>query len=152
MLRRLGHIPELSDGGEDALARLERDRFDIVLMDGSMPGIDGFETTRRIRAREKAGARRTPIVAVTAITTEDYAERFRIVGADEIIFKPISAAVLEEAIAKALAADAANVLELPLGPQSSSAVAPLKATGSACPIEANSTVAYSAIEDTESRD
>ena len=51
MLSRLGHTADTAPDGEQALQALERGTYDLVLMDCQMPVLDGFETTRRLRAR-----------------------------------------------------------------------------------------------------
>ena len=65
LLARLGCEVEVASSGEQALEMLDGGRFDLVLMDCMMPGLDGYETTAEIRRRERAGAR-MPIVAMTA--------------------------------------------------------------------------------------
>src|SRR5688572_4303382 len=67
-LRRFGMRGRHAPSGEDALELLKRERFDLVLMDCQMPGIDGFETTRRWRDSEAARGtgEHVPIIAVTA--------------------------------------------------------------------------------------
>ncbi|MCA3252564.1 MAG: ATP-binding protein [Rubrivivax sp.] len=67
MLELMGATIEAACNGEEALERLAHGHFDVVLMDCQMPVLDGFEATRRWRARERErGGRRLPIVGVTA--------------------------------------------------------------------------------------
>ena len=63
LLARLGCEVEVAASGEEAVRMLQDCRFDVVLMDCMMPGLDGYEATAEIRRREGAGAR-TPIVAM----------------------------------------------------------------------------------------
>ncbi len=71
LLRRRGHSVVEVTSGEAAVKAMENDTFDIVLTDIHMPGMDGIEATRAIRAYETAtGRRRTPIVALTADALE----------------------------------------------------------------------------------
>lgn len=72
------------DDGLAAIALLQRRKFDIVLMDINMPVINGFETTRRIRAFDTT----TPIVALTAFDKEEISEEAISAGMNDIIIKP----------------------------------------------------------------
>jgi len=70
LLKRMDCIAEAAETGEAALEALEARTFDLVFMDMRLPGMDGLETTRRLRAIEGSG-RRTPVVALTANATAD---------------------------------------------------------------------------------
>jgi len=102
-LRRLGHRVTSASNGEEALRALARTRFDLVLLDVQMPGVDGLEVARRFRDSE-SGAR-TPIVALTAHTTREMRDRCLAAGFDSVLPKPVSqpalAAVLRGAEAPA---------------------------------------------------
>jgi two-component system sensor kinase len=82
------HVVEAEDGRE-ALAILEQQAFDVILMDLEMPEMDGMETTRAIRQREALSGNRTPIVAMTAHAVKGYREKCLKSGMDEYITKPI---------------------------------------------------------------
>ena len=104
LLTRLGHQVVISTNGEEALeswlaARSASTPYDLVLMDIQMPGLDGIETTKRIRANEAAGAgRRTPILALTANTlVEDRYACFE-AGMDGFLVKPLDREKLAEAL------------------------------------------------------
>ncbi len=91
ILRRLesaGHTVELAPTGGAALEALTRRDFDIVLMDVQMPEMDGLETTRRIRERERGTSRHQPIIAVTAQNSARDRERCLSCGTDGYITKP----------------------------------------------------------------
>ncbi|MFO0690386.1 MAG: response regulator [Myxococcota bacterium] len=94
MLAKLGCEAVLADDGPAALERLENESFDIVLMDVMLPGMDGLEVTRRIRARraepELAGAEggRLPIIAVTAHGAKEDREDCLAAGMDDWLTKP----------------------------------------------------------------
>ena len=89
VLKDAGHAPVLADGGRDALAVLERETFDLVLMDIQMPEMDGFQTTAAIRAREESNGSRTPILAMTANAYPEDRERCLAAGMDGFISKPV---------------------------------------------------------------
>jgi CheY-like chemotaxis protein/HPt (histidine-containing phosphotransfer) domain-containing protein len=88
-LERAGCEVVLAADGREALAALESQNFDLVLMDVQMPVMDGLEATRRIREREAAGGRRTPIVALTANAMKQQIEECRANGMDDVLPKPI---------------------------------------------------------------
>jgi EAL domain-containing protein (putative c-di-GMP-specific phosphodiesterase class I)/signal transduction histidine kinase/CheY-like chemotaxis protein len=88
-LAHFGATADLAANGLEAVEAVTRQRYDIVLMDGSMPVMDGFAATRRIRANEaRSGAERLPIVALTADVIGTAAEAWRDAGMDAILHKP----------------------------------------------------------------
>ncbi|MGN8000743.1 response regulator [Sphingomonas sp. 22176] len=87
---------------EEGLARIDDETFDIILVDLRMPGTDGFETIRQIRARADAKAE-LPIIVVTADTALDLRERCLATGADDVLFKPVAMDALFDAIGRVLA-------------------------------------------------
>lgn len=87
LLEKVGHQVESVNHGHDALRLLERQSFDVVLMDIQMPVMDGIEATKRIR--EKGDDRHIPIIAMTAHAISGDRERFLSLGMDEYIAKPI---------------------------------------------------------------
>ncbi len=101
-LGRFGVTPDVVEDGLRAVEACDARAYDLVLMDGSMPGLDGFEATRRIRAAE-AGGRRTPVVALTAHVIGAGADLWKEVGMDGVLHKPFSIAKLGEILAAHLA-------------------------------------------------
>ncbi|WP_200181279.1 ATP-binding protein [Ectothiorhodospira mobilis] len=91
LLKRLGHEITVAGDAPSALDLLGEGGFDLVLMDVEMPGMNGFEATRRIRAGE-AGEdnRHLPVIGVTAHALSEYRERGLAAGMDDYVFKPIS--------------------------------------------------------------
>jgi CheY-like chemotaxis protein len=110
LLTRLGHQAVITTSGEEALeswlsAKSAGTPYDLVLMDIQMPGLDGIETTRRIRAREAdSSSRQTPILALTANTlVEDRYACFE-AGMDGFLIKPLDREKLADALAGLAAA------------------------------------------------
>jgi CheY-like chemotaxis protein len=67
LLERRGHMVKIVGDGSQAVEAVERDSFDVVLMDVQMPGMDGFQATAMIREREKETGGHIPIIAMTAL-------------------------------------------------------------------------------------
>jgi len=88
LFTRKGHKITTAGSGKEALELMERQPFDLVLMDVQMPGMDGLAVTQAIRARERAGSRRTPVIALTAHSLEGDRERFLAAGMDGFVSKP----------------------------------------------------------------
>jgi PAS domain S-box-containing protein len=101
LLRRRGHKVKEVASGESAIAAMAEDRFDLILTDIHMPGLDGIEATRRIRADEIANGRvRTPIVALTADVVETGKRACQEAGMDGFLSKPIDPAELDSMLAE----------------------------------------------------
>ena len=97
MLEKLGHrVQIVSDGGE-AVAAARNGAFDLILMDVQMPGMDGYEATRRIRSLG-APVAAIPIVALTAFAQLSDREKAIAVGMSDHISKPIRVDELDAAI------------------------------------------------------
>jgi len=94
MLVRFGHQATIVGSGHAAVAAIKRERFDAVLMDISMPGLDGVAATRQIRALP-GPVSRIPIVALTANAMEGDREAFLAAGMSDYISKPITIAALQ---------------------------------------------------------
>ncbi len=87
LLKTFGHDPVLVDNGREAVDLARSTGFDLILMDLHMPEMDGYETTREIRAAEAAS--RTPIIAVTADALSGTKERCMEAGMDGYVTKPV---------------------------------------------------------------
>ncbi|MBL9078531.1 MAG: response regulator [Planctomycetes bacterium] len=99
MLSRAGCRVTTADGGEIALALLEQQDFDVVLLDGQMPGMNGDQVARRIRApRSPVRDRRVPILGTTADVTRDRIEAYTAAGMDLVLPKPFRMQRLLEAL------------------------------------------------------
>jgi CheY-like chemotaxis protein len=102
LLENAGHRVSLVADGEAAVDAVAAGDVDAVLMDVQMPGIDGLEATRRIRALPDAAAA-TPIIAVTANAGAPEADACRAAGMTGFVTKPIDRAALMDALERALA-------------------------------------------------
>ncbi len=89
MLEKLGHHPTLVDNGEKALAILQDNYFDCILMDIQMPHMDGIETAKAIRQRSHENCRNIPIIALTAHAMIGDKERFLEAGMNDYLTKPV---------------------------------------------------------------
>jgi two-component system sensor histidine kinase/response regulator len=89
LLEKRGHSVVLAVNGREALSALEKRPFDVVLMDGEMPEMDGFEATRRIREKEKLSGSHLPIIALTAHAMQGDKDRCLAGGMDGYVSKPI---------------------------------------------------------------
>ncbi len=78
-----------SENGAEALQLLEREQFDIILMDLQMPIMDGLEATRRIRGSEDSCLSKIPIIAMTAHTSQEHKDQCKSAGMDAHLMKPI---------------------------------------------------------------
>jgi len=111
LLENLGAQVETAADGYLGVEAAARGRFDVILMDVQMPGIDGLEAARRIRALGGAPAG-TPIVALTANVLAHQRDAYLEAGMDGVVGKPISPQVLLAEIARACASAHANAHEL----------------------------------------
>ena len=89
LLTKRGHHVTVAANGHEALAALERETFDVVLMDVQMPEMGGFEATTIVRAREKATGTHVRIVAMTAHVMTGDRDRCLRAGMDGYLAKPI---------------------------------------------------------------
>ncbi len=114
LLEKRGHKVVVAGNGREALEVLEKtgfDGFDVVLMDGQMPEMNGFETTAAIRAREEELGKHTPIIAMTAHALKGDRERFLEAGMDGYVAKPIRAQELFQEIERCVPAQASEPAE-----------------------------------------
>jgi len=100
-LSRLGVQAEAVEDGRQALDAILAGRFDLVLMDGSMPEMDGYEAARAVREAEAADGRpRTTIVALTAHVVGASADAWRASGMDDVLHKPFTLAGMAEVVGR----------------------------------------------------
>jgi two-component system, sensor histidine kinase and response regulator len=117
LLMKAGHATLAVVNGREAVESLEREAFDLVLMDVQMPEMDGLEATRAIRAAEQKTGRHIPIVAMTAHAMKGDRERCLQAGMDDYLSKPVQKAELFRVLESACAGG--RPPQPPIGPASS---------------------------------
>ena len=105
VLQDRGHLVEIAGDGQEAICLTEQNRYDVILMDVQMPGMNGLEATAAIRKRED-GSSRVPIIAMTAHAMKGDREQCLAAGMDGYLSKPIDAHEMI-ALVESLAAGAA---------------------------------------------
>jgi len=100
LLQQMGYRADLASNGVEAVESVERQPYDVVLMDVQMPEMDGLEASRRITAKWPAGER-PRIVAMTANAMAGDREACLAAGMDDYITKPIRVEALVQALATA---------------------------------------------------
>jgi two-component system sensor histidine kinase/response regulator len=103
LLEKRGHTVVAAVNGREALDRLDRSVFDLVLMDVQMPEMDGFEATAALREKEAATGRHIPVIAMTAHAMQGDRERCLAAGMDGYLSKPVSGENLFSTIERVLA-------------------------------------------------
>jgi PAS domain S-box-containing protein len=98
VLEKRGHHVLAVDSGQEALSAVERDRFDVAVMDVQMPEMDGFAATEAIRESEQQTGDHLPIVAMTAYAMKGDRERCLAAGMDAYLAKPIRASELQAVV------------------------------------------------------
>jgi signal transduction histidine kinase len=103
ILKQLGHCADVVGDGAEAVAQLQVAHYDVVLMDAQMPGMDGEQAARAIRALKHPAAR-VPIIAVTANVMDEDRARYHACGMNDFVGKPIVIAELVAALENVTAA------------------------------------------------
>ncbi len=104
-LRQVGYEVEATEAnnGEEALAAFEPGKFDLVIVDWNMPGMDGVEFVRAAREKERAAGKRTPILMITSQSTEEQMLKAKEAGVDNLLTKPVTPEALGAALEMLLA-------------------------------------------------
>jgi len=117
MIEEMGHAVDIADNGHQAVAACARTRYDLVLMDGRMPEMDGATATRIIRAGGTPDARvldaQVMIVALTANASEEDRARYLACGMDAFLTKPIDECALYAQVSRAIERQLARGVGLP---------------------------------------
>jgi CheY-like chemotaxis protein len=98
VLQKRGHAVVIAETGQVALETLDKQAFDLVLMDVQMPVMDGLEAAFAIRTREKISGKHIPIIAMTASAMIGDKERCLAAGMDAYVSKPLNTKELFVAI------------------------------------------------------
>lgn len=99
-LLSLGHQVEVTEDGATAVAMHAAQRFNVILMDLLLVGLDGLDATRQIRAAEEPGGRRTIIIAITGEDGEEVRMASLAAGVDDFLIKPVNRATLGESLVR----------------------------------------------------
>jgi two-component system, cell cycle response regulator DivK len=99
-LERKGYVVAIAVDGIEAIEAARSDPPDLILMDLSLPVVDGWEATRRLKADERT--RSIPVIALTAHAMETDRERARVAGCDDFDTKPVELTRLLEKIERLL--------------------------------------------------
>jgi PAS domain S-box-containing protein len=113
LLEKQGHTVRTASDGREVLSALEKERFDVVLMDVQMPEVDGFEATAIIREKEKGGPDHIPIVALTAHALKDDRKRCLDAGMDDYVSKPLKPEEFFRTIARVVKKNRKRLFERP---------------------------------------
>jgi PAS domain S-box-containing protein len=119
LLEKRGHRVQVAANGREAVQALQKERFDLVLMDVQMPEMGGVEATEAIRENEKSSGRHTPIIALTASTTTGDREKCVSSGMDGYLAKPVRPLELEELLESYLVRRMEEALAPLVGPRPS---------------------------------
>ena len=103
LLREIGYQADIANNGLEVLAALDRQPYDLVLMDCQMPELDGYEAAQRIRARADGASVR--IIAITANAMRGESEKCLAAGMDDYLSKPVRLAALRDMLARWLPSD-----------------------------------------------
>jgi PAS domain S-box-containing protein len=99
-LELLGYEADFAENGVQALEKWQQKDYAVLLTDIRMPKMDGYEMVGEIRAREKDGDGRLPVIAITANALEDDVDKCYSVGVDDVIPKPVELDDLRSALAR----------------------------------------------------
>jgi signal transduction histidine kinase/DNA-binding NarL/FixJ family response regulator len=106
LIEDMGHEAVMAENGQLAIEALLREPFDLILMDGRMPVMDGIESARHIRAghwgQQVIACKDIPIIALTANASEQDRQEFLAAGMDEVLTKPVDEVALHKALARVI--------------------------------------------------
>jgi CheY-like chemotaxis protein len=109
VLTSKGYAVITAADGEEALRKLNEEKYDLVYTDIRMPGMSGLEVAEEVKARKPW----TPVVIITGYGTEAAEARAKAAGVSAFVHKPLSPAMIEDSAREALAEPTAQVIALP---------------------------------------
>ena len=115
-LERMGHQVSTVETGEEAARRVGQERYDVVVMDISLPGIDGVEAARRIRALNDPERRDTPIIAMSAHVFRSEIDQHLQSGMNAFVGKPVSPERLAETLTEVVKNGRRDIVRLAARP------------------------------------
>ena len=92
------HLCRTAETAEEALTRLEAEKFDLVLTDISMPGVSGLDLLGRVRQLYQD----TPVIIISGLSDQDHAQSLIALGAFDYLLKPFRLEVVEESVMRAV--------------------------------------------------
>lgn len=110
MCNKMNHTVRVVNNGREAIEILDKENFDIILMDIQMPIMNGIEAAKIIRKKEKESGRHIPIVALTAYALKEDRDKFLSIGMDDYLSKPIIITDLYNCIEKLTSKEVKNEL------------------------------------------
>jgi CheY-like chemotaxis protein len=119
VLSRKGYAVITAANGEEAMRKLNEEKYDLVYTDIRMPGMSGLEVAEQLKARKPW----TPVVIITGYGTDAAEARAKAAGVSSFVHKPLSPEMIEESARDALAAPTAQVLALPAAAEAAQAEA-----------------------------
>ena len=90
LLKRRGCQVDVAETGSEALEAIQRETYDLVLMDLALPGLSGLQTARLIREREQGSSQRTPIFAISGRGSDAEVKQCLSVGMDGLLTSPLN--------------------------------------------------------------
>ena len=109
VLTNKGYAVITAENGEEAMRKLNEEKYDLVYTDIRMPGMSGLEVAEQVKARKPW----TPVVIITGYGTDAAEARAKAAGVSSFVHKPLSPEMIEDSARDALAAPTAQVLALP---------------------------------------
>jgi len=110
-IEKLGHQADVAENGAQALDLLALQRYDLIFMDCQMPVLDGYETTRRIRAGRVPNLDPAmPVIAFTAFATESDRQKCFAAGMDDLVAKPVRFEDIQSVLERRMTKNDASVL------------------------------------------
>ena len=105
LLKKTGVLIDSVESGEEAIAMADKQAYDVILLDQRMPGLDGTETLKRIRALESGKNTGNPVICLTADAIRGARERYLSEGFTDYLTKPVEGSILEKMLTDYLPKD-----------------------------------------------